>query len=122
MTFAFRLKLLAGVTATTLCLAPITSNQATAQIFLQRSTVYHNPYNPYGSGFRGGYDTRYYGGRFYGDSRYGLSGVYARPSVTVSRYGVYYRGGLQPQFPTFGSPFYRSVPRYYSPFGYGRRW
>ncbi len=126
MTFKFRVNMLAGLTAATLCLVLLSSNQAAAQVFLQRNTISHGYYNPYGAGFHTGYGTGFYGGQVYGRSLttygYGLPGMYASPPTAVPRYGVYYGGGLPPQIPTFGPTHFGNAPRHYGPYGYGWRW
>jgi hypothetical protein len=128
MTVVFRLKMLACLTAATLCLVTVASNEANAQIIVRLGTP-NSYYNPYG----GGYSTEYYGGRAYGYTGYGRvpygygapSGVYVYPPSAAYGRGVYYRGGLatpsRTYGRTYGRTYFRSGPRYYSPYGLGGR-
>jgi hypothetical protein len=115
MILTFRLQMFAGVAAATLCLGPVTSTEATAQIFRQRATTY-GFYNPYG----GGYNSGYYGGRGYGYSGYG-QGRYGIGRSGAYRHGTYYRGGSFRQRGAFGRSHFGRGSRHYSPYGFGRR-
>lgn len=129
---AFRPNRLVGLAAVTLCLAPMTSNEATAQISLRIGSPYSSfgsyssfrTYSPYGGGFGSGF----YGGPAYGYTGYGrglygyrVPGGYLYPPANAYGYGVYYRGGFSPPLRTYGRTYYRSGPRNFSPYGYGWR-
>lgn len=139
MKSTFRTNLFTGLAAATFYLVLMTSNQATAQAFLQRGGISSGYYSPYGDGFNSGYRIGNQGGRTYryrGYSRYegyngytefgqgpyvyGLQDTYIYPPTATYRQGTFYRGGYTPQFRTYGSPRYANPSRRYSPYRSGR--
>jgi hypothetical protein len=138
MAFTFRLPVLTGVAAVTLCVAPMLSNEADAQRFGPRLSNHryysgHGGFDPagfqYGTGGYGysAYGTRGYGYNAYGQGPYGYrtSGRYVTPlSGGYGRGTSYhqYNRGLFPQRRTFGSAYRPQSSRFYSPYGYGVRY